>query len=47
MIICMGAGDITKWAGALASGICKARAKKAPLPLAGREEVRSAEGEGL
>ncbi|HET7575590.1 MAG TPA: Mur ligase family protein, partial [Sphingomicrobium sp.] len=28
MIICMGAGDITRWAGALASGICEARAKK-------------------
>ena len=28
MIICMGAGDITKWAGALADGICKSRAKK-------------------
>jgi UDP-N-acetylmuramate--alanine ligase len=28
MIICMGAGDITKWAGALANGICDARAKK-------------------
>jgi len=28
MIICMGAGDITKWAAALASGICAARAKK-------------------
>ncbi|HEY6662123.1 MAG TPA: UDP-N-acetylmuramate--L-alanine ligase [Sphingomicrobium sp.] len=28
MIICMGAGDITKWAAALADGICKARAKK-------------------
>jgi UDP-N-acetylmuramate--alanine ligase len=28
MIICMGAGDITKWAGALATGICEARAKK-------------------
>jgi UDP-N-acetylmuramate--alanine ligase len=28
MIICMGAGDITKWAGALAGGICQARAKK-------------------
>jgi UDP-N-acetylmuramate--alanine ligase len=28
MIICMGAGDITKWAGALADGICEARAKK-------------------
>jgi UDP-N-acetylmuramate--alanine ligase len=28
MIICMGAGDITKWAGALAEGICEARARK-------------------
>ena len=28
MIICMGAGDITQWAGALANGICAARAKK-------------------
>lgn len=28
MIICMGAGDITKWAGALAGGIVDARAKK-------------------
>ena len=28
MIICMGAGDITKWAAALADGICKARASK-------------------
>ena len=28
MIICMGAGDITKWAGALAGGISSARAKK-------------------
>jgi UDP-N-acetylmuramate--alanine ligase len=28
MIICMGAGDITKWAAALASGIGEARAKK-------------------
>jgi UDP-N-acetylmuramate--alanine ligase len=28
MVICMGAGDITKWAGALADGVCKARAKK-------------------
>ncbi|HEX5259439.1 MAG TPA: UDP-N-acetylmuramate--L-alanine ligase [Sphingomicrobium sp.] len=28
MIICMGAGDITKWAASLASGICEARAKK-------------------
>jgi UDP-N-acetylmuramate--alanine ligase len=28
MIICMGAGDITKWAGSLADGISKSRAKK-------------------
>ena len=28
MIICMGAGDITKWAAALADGICQARASK-------------------
>ncbi len=28
MIICMGAGDITKWAAALADGICKSRASK-------------------
>ncbi|HEY8591721.1 MAG TPA: UDP-N-acetylmuramate--L-alanine ligase [Sphingomicrobium sp.] len=28
MIICMGAGDITKWASAIADGICAARAKK-------------------
>ncbi len=28
MVICMGAGDITKWAGSLANGICDARAKK-------------------
>ena len=28
MIICMGAGDITKWAGSLVDGICKARASK-------------------
>jgi UDP-N-acetylmuramate--alanine ligase len=28
MIICMGAGDITKWAGSLADGICKSRASK-------------------
>ena len=47
MIICMGAGDITKWAGALADGIREARAKKTPLPLVGGEEVRSTEGEGL
>ena len=28
MVICMGAGDITKWAAALADGICDARASK-------------------
>jgi len=28
MVICMGAGDITKWASALAGGICAARANK-------------------
>jgi len=28
MIICMGAGDITKWAAGLAQGICDARSKK-------------------
>ena len=28
MIICMGAGDITKWAASLADGICTARASK-------------------
>ena len=28
MIICMGAGDITKWAAGLADGISKARKKK-------------------
>ena len=28
MVICMGAGDITKWAAALADGIGQARARK-------------------
>jgi len=28
MVICMGAGDITKWAAGLADGICKARQRK-------------------
>jgi UDP-N-acetylmuramate--alanine ligase len=46
MIICMGAGDITKWAAGLAAGICDARAKKSPLPASGGEEARSAQGEG-
>jgi len=48
MVICMGAGDITKWAGALAGGICDARTRKtSPLPQAGGEEPRSGEGAGL
>jgi UDP-N-acetylmuramate--alanine ligase len=29
LVICMGAGDITKWAAALADGVCAARARKA------------------
>ena len=28
MVICMGAGDITKWAAALPNGICDARPRK-------------------
>ena len=28
MVICMGAGDITKWAAAIAQGVCDARARK-------------------
>jgi UDP-N-acetylmuramate--alanine ligase len=28
LVICMGAGDITKWAASLANGICDARARK-------------------
>ena len=47
LVICMGAGDITKWAAKLGDGIEKARASKAPLPLAGGEKARSAAGEGL
>jgi hypothetical protein len=42
----MGAGDITKWAAKLADGIWQARAAKHPLPLAGGEKARSAEGVG-
>jgi UDP-N-acetylmuramate--alanine ligase len=34
MVICMGAGDITKWAAALADGICAARSNKAPRAVA-------------
>ena len=35
LVICMGAGDITKWAAGLADGICKARADKTPSPRSG------------
>jgi UDP-N-acetylmuramate--alanine ligase len=28
LIVCMGAGDITKWAASLGDGICKARRNK-------------------
>jgi UDP-N-acetylmuramate--alanine ligase len=28
LVICMGAGDITKWAAALADGLCAKRASK-------------------
>ncbi|HWI88502.1 MAG TPA: UDP-N-acetylmuramate--L-alanine ligase [Sphingomicrobium sp.] len=34
MVSCMGAGDITKWAAALAEGICTARAEKSPRAVA-------------
>jgi UDP-N-acetylmuramate--alanine ligase len=34
MVICMGAGDITKWAAALADGICESRASKSPRAVA-------------
>src|SRR6476659_6741547 len=34
MVICMGAGDITKWAATLAEGICKERTNKAPRAVA-------------
>jgi len=40
MVICMGAGDITKWAAALANGICDARRKKS-------SQSRRAVGEGV
>jgi UDP-N-acetylmuramate--alanine ligase len=35
IVVCMGAGDITKWAVGLADGIGKARIEKSPLPQAG------------
>ncbi len=35
LVICMGAGDITKWAAAMADGVCQARRNKSPLPPAG------------
>jgi UDP-N-acetylmuramate--alanine ligase len=34
MVICMGAGDITKWAAALPDGISAARSNKAPRAVA-------------
>ena len=34
IVVCMGAGDITKWAAGLADGIGKARIEKSPLPQA-------------
>ena len=34
MIICMGAGDITKWAAGLADGVCKARETRSPQAIA-------------
>jgi UDP-N-acetylmuramate--alanine ligase len=39
MIICMGAGDITKWASALANGIGDARARKSSLPQSEGQSV--------
>jgi UDP-N-acetylmuramate--alanine ligase len=36
MVICMGAGDITKWAATLADGICAARLNKSVEPEARR-----------
>jgi UDP-N-acetylmuramate--alanine ligase len=47
MIICMGAGDITKWAAGLADGIRQARARKSPLPQAGGVDSPKASGGGL
>ena len=47
IVICMGAGDITKWAAGLGPAIAAARAAKSPLPLAGGEKARSADGEGM
>jgi UDP-N-acetylmuramate--alanine ligase len=35
IVVCMGAGDITKWAAGLADGIGEARAGKSPLPRSG------------
>ncbi len=47
IVICMGAGDITKWASGLGPAIAAARAAKSPLPQAGGDKARSAAGEGL
>jgi UDP-N-acetylmuramate--alanine ligase len=46
MVICMGAGDITKWAAALPDEVREERRHKSPLPLAGGDEPRSGEGVG-
>jgi UDP-N-acetylmuramate--alanine ligase len=46
LIVCMGAGDITKWAAGLADGLCAARAAKSPLPLAGGVDSPQASGGG-
>ena len=47
LIVCMGAGDITKWAAGLADAVIAARKAINALPQAGGDEARSAEGEGL
>jgi UDP-N-acetylmuramate--alanine ligase len=42
IIVCMGAGDITKWAAALGEGICRARADKSRAPQTRAAEARTA-----
>ena len=46
MVICMGAGDITKWAAALADGVCEARANKSPAPVRPERSDSEVEGRG-
>jgi UDP-N-acetylmuramate--alanine ligase len=46
LVICMGAGDITKWAAALSDGICAARAAKSRVSQAEGGEAPPAEGVG-